>query len=332
MTKSGPPQSYLVTGAMGFIGSHLVESLLGLGKTVYGMDIATPAYEPELMRSPGFHFVHESIKNLHTVERLVKEVDCVCHLAAVPDPKVCSEEPDYILDITLAAAVDILRIAERHGKMVFFTSTSEVYGRNPRIPWAEDDDRVLGPTSTNRWSYATAKAAVEHYIWASHKRTGLQFLTVRPFNVYGPRLRKRVVSRFLHQAIRGEPITVFGTGRQTRCFTYIDDAIEAFLRLLSTPTAYNQVYNVGHPREFTVRELAEAVQRAADRPVEIVHLEGGDDDEVSSYDFIPRRVPDVSRLRKATGWQPQVELDEGVAKTLAYEKAIHEREPGRRIG
>lgn len=322
----GSPNSFLITGAMGFIGSHLSQALLAQGKTVYGMDIAPQSYADDLLALPGFHYVHESIKNLSIVERLMKKVDCVCHLAAVPDPKVCIEQPDYILDITLAASVDIMKIAEKHGKLFFFTSTSEIYGRNPRVPWGEDDDRVLGSTATNRWSYATAKAAVEHYVVAAYQRSGLQFVMVRPFNIYGPRLRKRVVAKFIEQALDGKPITVYGDGNQTRCLTYIDDTIDAFVGLLATPNAYNRVYNVGSQRESTIREVAEAVQRAADKRVDVVHLEGGNA-EIESFDFIPRRVPDVTRLRQAISWYPHVELDAGIATTYAYEKALRVRAP-----
>jgi len=317
--------TFLITGAMGFVGSHLAEALLRRGKTVWGIDLAEPEYRDELLSYRNFHFVLDTIKNEEALVKLIDKADCVCHLAAIANPATYVENPHKVMDITMQMGVRVAELAQLREKLFFYTSTSEVYGRNPKVPWAESDDRILGATTINRWCYATAKAAVEHFILASHQRGYLDFLIVRLFNVYGPRLRGRVVYQFIQRALQGKPMLVHGDGNQTRCFTFIDDAIDAFIRLLETPATFNRIYNIGSTAEHSLKQLAQVVQKTADNHVDIV-FEPHAASYGESYEDIPRRVPDVQRIKEAIGWEAATSLEEGVKRNYVYEKELYHRE------
>jgi UDP-glucose 4-epimerase len=206
---------------------------------------------------------------------------------------------------------------------VVFTSTSEVYGKNPAVPWAEDADRVLGPTSIDRWCYATSKAAAEHFCLA-YRRLGLPVTILRFFNVYGPRLDKldvgRVITIFLGQLLRGEPITVIGDGTQTRCFTWIDDAIRATVAAGVVSAAEGEIINVGTDRENSIRELAELIIKIGGGPSTIRYVPQesvyGD-----SYEDVPRRIPDVRRMKSILGVDATTPLADGLARTIAWFRA-----------
>jgi nucleoside-diphosphate-sugar epimerase len=316
--------TFLVTGAMGFVGSHLVERLLKDGKTVWGIDLSEPPYREDILKHPNFHFVLDTIMNEEVLETLIDKADCVCHLAAIANPATYVKDPFKVMEITLRMGLRVVSLAQMKGKLVFYTSTSEVYGKNPNVPFHEDDDRVLGSTAVNRWCYSTSKAACEHFMLAAHQRGHLDFVIVRLFNIYGPRLRERVVYSFVEQALNKRPMIVHGDGSQTRCFTYIDDAIDAFVALIETPAAHNSIYNVGSTKEDTVKDLAEAVHHAAEGEVEIEyrsHKEAYGD----SYEDIPRRVPDTSRIKAAINWEASTSLEEGIARMYKYEGDLRSR-------
>jgi UDP-glucose 4-epimerase len=307
-------QKILVTGAMGFVGSHLAEALLNAGHTVYGLDLG-PKF-PRLLDHKNFIFIHDTIKNYPVLKTLVDQVDCVCHLAGIAEPQQYVDSPRKVIDITAVAGLELVEMCRLKNKLIFFTSTSEIYGKNSQIPFKETDDRVLGATTTPRWCYSTSKALIEHYLDACSRAKELDYITVRLFNVYGPRLEGRVVSGFLKQALEGEKITVHGDGEQTRAFTYVDDVIDAFMRLISNPKCYNNVFNIGNPIETSVKQLAEVVQKncAPDCEIEYVphsafYGEG--------YEDIGRRTPDISKIREFTGWEPTTSLDEGIQRVFA---------------
>ncbi len=246
-------------------------------------------------------------------------MDVVCHLAAIANPEEYTSFPRKVMDVTLCAGLDIVKLCRLSDKLLFFTSTSEIYGKNPNIPFSEDDDRVLGSTKINRWCYSSSKSAVEHYIYATAQEGHLRYVVTRLFNVYGPRLRGRVVSKFIEKAIQGKDLQVHGDGRQTRCFTYIDDAVDAFVGLILDEKAHNNCYNVGTQVEHTVDDLAEAIQKVSIDKIDIQKV-----DHASlygkSYEDIPRRVPNVDRIKEAIGWEATTSLEEGVAKTYEYHK------------
>ncbi len=308
---------FLVTGAMGFLGSHLCERLLQQGKEVWALDLFEPPFASRLRDYQRFHMVVDTILNRETLRKLIDRCDAVCHLAAIACPEQYVQQTRKTMDIGLRAGLDVIELMRLTGKFLFFTSTSEVYGKNPRVPWREDDDRVLGSTDVDRWCYASSKAALEHYIRACHLDGQLDYVTVRVFNAYGPRLRGRVLDRFVTDALEGRALRVHGDGRQTRSFTYVDDLVDAFVRLMAHPAAHNTVYNVGQPQETSILDLARLVLELTGRggAVELVPYAEA---LGASYEDIPRRVPDVSRIREAIGWRPSTPLEAGLAHTIAY--------------
>jgi len=309
--------TYFVTGAMGFIGSHWCEHLLNQGHRVIGLDIGR--FHTRLLDFEHFIFVHDTIRNSHIVETCVDASDVVCHFCGIAKPQTYVRSPLKVLDITARCSMDLINMCRLKEKLFFFTSTSEVYGKSKDIPFTEDGDRLLGSTSTHRWCYATAKALVEHYLHACASSNELRHVVVRLFNVYGPRLTGRVASRFLKNALRGEPLVVHGDGMQTRSFTYADDVMDAFDRLIATESCHNKVFNVGNPTETTIKEFAQEVLRLTGSPSELIfknHKECYGD----SYEDVPRRVPDITKLRTHTGWEPTTPLDEGLRRTISYMK------------
>ncbi len=306
---------FLVTGAMGFVGSHWCEHLLKQGKTVYGIDLGV--FCPRLLEYDNFIFAQDTIKNYQLLQTLVNQVDCVCHFAGIAEPSQYVSSPRKVIDITAIVGLNLVEMCRCTDKLFFFTSTSEIYGRCECVPFKEDSDRVLGSTTTKRWCYSSSKAIIEHYLDACAFSKELNHVTVRLFNVYGPRLKGRVVSSFIDSALRGEDLTVHGNGEQTRCFTYIDDMTDAFCRLINNPECHNQIFNVGNPTETTMNELAETVIEVADSRSEIKFQQH---EEVygKSYEDIPRRVPDISKIQQYTGWVPSTDLKNGLKKTIDF--------------
>jgi nucleoside-diphosphate-sugar epimerase len=304
-------EKFLITGAMGFLGSHLAESLLKSGKIVYGIDLSPKA--PHLLEYENFLFTHDTIKNTDVLKNIIDRVDVVCHLAGVAEPDQYIKYPRKVIDITGIVGVNLVDMCRQSGKLFFFTSTSEIYGKNTSVPFTEESDRVLGAISTRRWCYSTSKAMVEHYLAACGAEKELDFITVRLFNIYGPRLSGRVVSNFIRCAKNGEPFKIHGDGSQTRAFTFVDDAIDGFRRLIDNPDCYNEIFNVGNNKETTVKELAEVIRDVCNPDCKIEfqpHQEYYGD----SYEDIPRRVPDVSKIRDYVGWEASTSLEDGVRR------------------
>jgi len=309
---------FLVTGAMGFVGSHWCEYLLKKGKVVYGIDLA-PKY-PKLMEYKNFTFIHDTIKDYDLLRRLVDQADCVCHFAGIANPDQYITSPRKVIDLTAIVGAQIIDMCRFTGKLFFFTSTSEIYGKSPKIPFREDDDRVLGSTTTKRWCYSTSKALLEHYLDACGYSKELEYVIVRLFNVYGPRLEGRVVANLLNNALSDKDLIVHGDGKQTRCFTYIDDVVEAFYRLIENKKCYNQIFNIGNPRETDMNELARIIKNTGKSASRIRYVRHKDY-YGAGYEDISRRVPDISKITKFTGWKPTTSLESGLSKTLKYVKA-----------
>ena len=220
----------LITGGAGFLGSHLTDAFIARGDEVFVLDTGSIAKVRHLLDDPRFHYVHDSVFNLELIDGLVAKVDLIYHLAAVVGVEHYVGDPYETLNVNVNGTQNILKAAYKYNKKVVFSSTSEVYGRNPKVPWKEDDDRVLGATTIDRWCYSTSKAVGEHFCFAYHK-LGLPVTVVRYFNIYGPRLDRVDVGRlftiFMGQLLRGADLTVIGDGKQTRCFTYVTDAVAA---------------------------------------------------------------------------------------------------------
>lgn len=315
----------LVTGGAGFLGSYLVDALLAKGHEVSALDDVSAGAEEKIYQhrdNRQFHFVRDSVLNEPVVDGLINRCEMVYHLAAVVGVHHYVINPYAVLNVNVNGTQIVLRSAHKHGRKVLFTSTSEVYGRNPRVPYGEDDDRVLGSTRIDRWCYSTSKAVGEHFCFA-YRKLGLPVSIVRYFNVYGPRMDKldtgRVVTIFLGKILRNEPVSVVGDGSQTRCFTYVDDAVAGTVLAGERPEAEGEIFNIGTNVETTILELAKRMIALAGSSSKVVQVP---QEQVygKSYEDIQRRVPDVSRAARVLGWRATTTLDEGLRKTIAWFK------------
>ena len=304
----------LITGGCGFIGSHLAEALLERGDEVTIVDdLSTGQFEnvEHLVDHPRFQFAIETIANEAVMDRLISECDIIYHLAAAVGVELIVREPVRVIETNIKGCETILRIGARYRKKVMLASTSEVYGKSHDVPFSEDADRVLGPTTRSRWSYACSKAMDEFLALAYAKELSLPVVIMRFFNTVGPRQTGRygmVVPRFVQQALRDEPLTVYGDGQQTRCFTYVRDAIRAVVALADEPSATGQVYNIGSTEEVTIEELARRTLRLAGSSSELVYIPY-DQAYEEGFEDMRRRVPSIDKIREAIGWEPKVDLD-----------------------
>jgi len=310
----------LITGGAGFLGSHLAEGFIARGDSVIALDTGSQAKVRNLLHQPRFRLVVDSVMNAEILDGLAAQADLIYHLAGVVGVEHYVADPYQVLNVNINGTQNMLRAAFKHGRRVVFASTSEVYGRNPAVPWREDADRVLGPSTIERWCYATSKAAGEHFCLA-YRRLGLPVTILRYFNVYGPRLDRldvgRVITIFLGQLLRGEPLTLIGDGTQTRCFTYVGDAVRATMAAGLLAAAEGQVINVGTDQETSIRRLAELMIELGGGPStlkcvtqESVYGHG--------YEDVPRRVPDVTRMVDLLGVRATTPLAEGLARTIAW--------------
>ena len=311
----------LVTGGAGSIGSYVCELLVRKGHQVIALDNGPSLKVEHLFETGQFKFVQDSVLIKDVVDNLVDKCDIVIHLAAIADPKRYVTEPLNVLNVNLKGSLILLEACARLGRKMVFASTSEVCGRNPQVPWNEEADRVLGPPSINRWCYSTGKALIEHYCYAYGQQENLPFVIMRFFNVYGPRCddlgQGRVIPIFLKLFLTGEPVVIHGDGSQTRCFTFIEDTAQAVVKLALTPEAEGRCFNVGSDRETSILELAQTMKKVGGFPNELVFKPH---QEVfgKSYEDIPRRIPEVSRIRRTIGWQATTSLEDGLKKTIDY--------------
>jgi len=265
----------LITGGAGFIGSHLVETLLALGRQVVAIDdLSTGRIENinGLIEQPGFQFVYESIRNETVMDRLVSECDVIYHLAAAVGVELVVHDPVHTIETNLLGTEIVLRLARRYGRRVLIASTSEVYGKSDQIPFREDGDRLLGPTIKSRWCYSESKAMDEFLALAYYQQFKLPVVICRFFNTVGPRQTGRygmVIPRLARQALAGQPLTVYGSGRQTRCFCNVRDTVRAVAALMAEPRAVGQVFNVGSGDEITILDLARRILARAGSASEI---------------------------------------------------------------
>lgn len=311
---------FLITGGAGFLGSHLSDALLAQGHEVTILDSASDLKVRHQLGNLKFRYVRDSILNREILEGLVGWCDVVYHLAAVVGVEHYVGDPYQVLNVNVNGTQAVLQVAFKAHKKVIFTSTSEVYGKSSAVPFQEDGDRVLGSTRIDRWCYSTSKAVGEHFCFAFHK-LGLPVVVVRYFNVYGPRLDQmdvgRVITIFLGQVLRGEPVTVIGDGRQTRSFTYVEDAIRATVEAGSKEDAVGEIINIGTDDEVSIEELALLMVRLAGSRSSLVFVP---QESVygNSYEDIRRRVPDIQKMRRILGVSPQITLEEGLRRTIEW--------------
>jgi UDP-glucose 4-epimerase len=316
----------LVTGGAGFIGSHLVEALLAAGRRVVVLDDLSTGVLANLagVRDyPGLRIVIDSAANEGRLGELVEEADEVYHLAAVVGVRLVMEEPGRTVATNIGPVEALLRLLERRPKPLFLASTSEVYGKNPRVPLAEDDDLILGPTTRGRWVYACSKALDEYLALAQHQRSGLPVVVGRFFNVVGPRQLGQygmVLPRFVEQALAGGPLVVHDDGRQVRCFAHVADVVAAVLALMACREARGRVFNLGSDVPVTIRELAETVAGLVEPRPAIDHV-SYEQVFTPGFEDIRCRVPDLTRVRQAIGYRPRYDLEDVVREVLAWKRA-----------
>ncbi len=313
---------YLVTGGAGFIGSYLVNALLARGDAVVALDNLTTgrlSNLDEASASPGFHFVQGSVLDELVIDELVHQCDVVIHMAAAVGVRLVVEQPLKSLTTNIRGSQVVIDAAHRYRRKILVTSTSEIYGKNSLGPLHEDADRVLGSPSIVRWAYSTAKAVDEILANCYHRERGLPTIVVRLFNTVGARQSPAygmVIPRLVQQALRGEPLTVFGDGRQTRCFAHVLDVVDALLRLLDDEAAVGQTFNIGSSEEISIGRLAETIiARCQSRSrIELIPY---DQAYGAGFEDMQRRVPDTTKLRAQTGWAPRYTLADVLTDAIA---------------
>ncbi len=318
-------QRVLITGGAGFIGSHLAETLLDAGLRVAVLDdLSTGRFEniAHLTGHPNFSFAIDSITNAIVLDRLASESDVIVHLAAAVGVKLVVEQPVHTIETNIMGTEAVLKAAARYRAKVIIASTSEVYGKGARVPFREEDDVVLGPTSRSRWAYAASKMVDEFLALAYHQKYDLPVVIARLFNTVGPRQTGRygmVVPRFVRQALAGEPITVYGDGSQSRCFCDVSDTVRALKALLSHEEAVGKVFNVGSTEEVTILELAQRVKAltGSDSSIRFVPYAEA---YAPGFEDMQRRVPDTTRIQSVTGWRPRHDLDAILQRVIAWLK------------
>jgi len=316
---------YLVTGGAGFIGSHLCTLLLQRGHTVTVIDdLSTGQAEniAALRSHPRFQFVRESITNLQVLDRLTSQADSVIHLAAAVGVKLIVENPVHTIRTNIMGSEAVLTTANRYGCKVLITSTSEVYGKGVAVPFHEEDDCLLGPTSHSRWAYATSKMVDEFMGLAYQRQFGLPVVIMRLFNTVGPRQTGRygmVVPRFVRRALRDEPLEVFGDGSQTRCFADVGDVIEAITGLAEHPGAVGQVFNIGNTEEISIRDLAQRVIQLSGSRSELQYVPY-DEAYAPGFEDMARRVPSLEKIQALLGYQPHYSLEQTLRRVIEFER------------
>lgn len=315
----------LITGGAGFIGSHLAEALLARGDTVHVIDdLSTGSIRniDHLKVNDRFHYVIDTVENVPLMAELVDRADVIFHLAAAVGVRLVVESPVRTIETNLRGTEIVLALASKKKKPVFIASTSEVYGKSEKVPYSEDDDLLIGPPHVGRWAYACSKAIDEFLALAYWRERGVPVIIGRFFNTVGPRQTGRygmVLPRFVQQALTGNPITVYGDGEQSRCFCYVEDVVQAVIRLMETPEAVGQVFNIGSDEEITINELARRVKAISGSSSEIVHIPY-EQAFGEGFEDMRRRVPDLRKIRRTIGYEPRVGIDEIIRRVVEHER------------
>lgn len=313
----------LITGGAGFIGSHLTDALLEAGDSVTIIDdLSTGRMEnfAHVRNHPRFHFAIETIMNETVMDRLVSECDVIYHLASAVGVELIVSSPVEVIERCVLGTETVLKIANRYKRKVLITSTSEVYGKNSKVPFSEEDDRLLGPTTKSRWSYSCSKAIDEFLALAYVKEKGLPIIIVRLFNTVGPRQTGQygmVVPRFIKQAMENRDLTVYGDGTQSRCFGFVGDVVGALIKLMNHPEALGQIFNIGSTQEVSIMELAKRVREltGSKAPIKLIPYEEAYE---QGFEDMARRVPDLTKIKKLIGYEAKVDLTGIITRIHQY--------------
>lgn len=315
----------LITGGAGFIGSHLAEELLDKGHQVFLIDdLSTGSIDniEHLKKNKGFSYTIDTVLNSPVLAELIDKCDVVFHMAAAVGVMLIIESPVNTIETNIKGTEAVLIHANKKKKKVIIASTSEVYGKSDQKSFKENGDLILGPTTKGRWSYACSKAIDEFLALAYCKEKRLPVVITRLFNIVGPRQTGRygmVVPRFVKQALLNQPITVFGDGKQTRCFTHVKDAVSSLVKFSQTDKAVGEVINLGSDNEITIASLAKKVKEAADSKSEIRYVPYNEAYE-EGFEDMRRRVPDLKKIKKIIGFKLKYSLDDILKDVIEYYK------------
>lgn len=310
----------LITGGAGFIGSHLADAYLERGDEVFIIDdLSTGSIQniAHLRKHPRFSYTIDNVRNSPVVAELVDQCDVIFHLAAAVGVKLIVESPVHTIETNVHGTEVVLALANKKKRKVLIASTSEVYGLSDQVPFREDGNLVMGATVKGRWSYACSKALDEFLALAYWREKKLPTIVVRLFNTVGPRQTGQygmVIPTFVKQALSGRPITIYGDGKQTRCFGYVGNVVGALIKLMEHPEAVGQVFNIGSHEEVSILELAERIKELTGSKSEIVFIPY-DEAYEEGFEDMPRRVPDISKIAALVGFKPEMSLD-GILKTV----------------
>jgi len=311
----------LVTGGAGFIGSHLADALIARGDQVVALDNFSTGSTANIKHiTKNFEIIDGDIRNINLINDTVKDVELVFHMAAALGVNTILESPLESISTNIAGSEVVLNAAANHKKRILIASTSEIYGKNPKQPLNETDDRVVGSPQKIRWSYSDAKAIEEAMAFSLNQEKGLRVTTARLFNTVGPRQSAHygmVIPRFVRSALKYEPISIYGDGTQSRVFCHVDDAIEALLTLVGTDKTINEVYNVGGTGEITIKELADQVikETQSQSSIEFIPYEKA---YAPGFEDMQRRVPDISKIKQELNWAPKKNLSQIIADVAAH--------------
>ena len=314
----------LITGGAGFIGSHLTDAYLERGDEVYIIDdLSTGSIGniQHVKNHPRFHYTIESVHNQPVTAELVDQCDVIFHLAAAVGVKLIVESPVRTIETNVRGTEVVLSLANKKKKKVLLASTSEVYGLSADVPFREDGNLVMGATTKGRWSYACSKAIDEFLALAYWREKKLPTIVVRLFNTVGPRQTGQygmVIPTFVKQALAGRPITVYGDGKQSRCFGYVGDVVDALVKLMANDEAVGQVFNIGSNTEISILELAERVKEITRSDSEIVFVPY-DEAYEEGFEDMPRRVPNISKISDLVGFHPNMSLDGILQRVVDYQ-------------
>jgi len=315
----------LITGGGGFIGSHIVDKLLLMGHEVVVIDCQKdiPINLRHNINNKNFQYIVGDVTNKKLLEEVITkdDYDIIYHLAAIVGVKNYIEDPLNTINVNVIGTKNIIDIALKNDIKILFTSTSEIFGKNPNIPWDEDSDRVLGSTKIHRWAYSTSKALCEHMLYAVYDKYQLPIVVIRYFNIYGPRQKPIfVVPNMIKRVLNGQNPIVFSNGEQTRCFTYVEDAVEGTILAATKKVAEGETFNIGSEFEMKIKDLAKLIIRLCSMDGKL-HLEFRENNEVyNSYEDIKRRVPNVEKAKKLLNWKAKTTPEEGIKKTIEWYK------------